>query len=740
MIEAGLMNSCRLQTFILLLLLSMPFPALGTGHPTLLISPEGAARMAGQLADYPIFQRQYQRIKSTVDGRLNEDVVVPAPRDAGGGYTHEKHKSNYKAIHDAGLMYLLTGEMKYASYVRDVLTAYADMYPALGSHPVKKSSSPGRLFWQSLNEAVWLLYSIQGYDAVYGALNEDERRKIEQGLFVPMATFLSDGQPGTFDRIHNHGTWANAAVGMTGYVLGREDFVQKSLYGLDRSGKSGFLRQLDELFSPDGYYNEGPYYQRYALMPFVVFAQAIQHNNPDLGIFQYRDGVLLKAIYTTIQLSYNGLFFPLNDAIKDKGLDTTELLYAVAIAYGMNGDPALLSIAQLQGRVVLTDDGLSLARGLAERQAIPFPYKSMLFRDGAKGDRGGLVVLRSGDEPGHQALVMKNTAQGLGHGHFDKLSWLYYDNNREIVSDYGAARFLNVESKNGGAYLPENTSWAKQTIAHNTLVVDEESHFNGKLGVAEFQSPQILAFSLKENVELVSAAMTGAYGDVDFVRTMAMIRAPELEFPIILDVLKAMGEEQHQYDLPLHYQGHLVNVNFPLKAHTRQLNTLGDDNGYQHMWVRAEGQVRTEADLAQITWLEGNRFYTQTLPGNKNQRFFFTTLGASDPNFNLREENAIVQRQTGRAEHTFVSVLEAHGEYNGVLEYTLNSYSQIADLELVRSGAIDIVRLETTTGQQWALAIAYGANDATISRIHYDGREFEWKGYYQLFELSPNEK
>src|SRR3546814_10351649 len=65
------------------------------------------------------------------------------------------------------------------------------------------------------------------------------------------------------------------------------------------------------------------------------------------------------------------------------------------------------------------------------------------------------------------------------HGHFDRLGWLYYDETGAVVTDYGAARFLNVEAKHGGRYLPENDSWASTTIAHNTLVVDEQSHFAG---------------------------------------------------------------------------------------------------------------------------------------------------------------------------------------------------------------------------------------------------------------------
>ncbi|WP_205932275.1 hypothetical protein, partial [Pseudomonas viridiflava] len=52
----------------------------------------------------------------------------------------------------------------------------------------------------------------------------------------------------------------------------------------------------DQLFPPDGYYEEGPYYQRYALAPFILFANAVQRNEPERGIFKRRDGVLLKAV------------------------------------------------------------------------------------------------------------------------------------------------------------------------------------------------------------------------------------------------------------------------------------------------------------------------------------------------------------------------------------------------------------------------------------------------------------
>ena len=47
------------------------------------------------------------------------------------------------------------------------LDKYAKLYPTIGLHPQAKDQTPGRLFWQSLNETVWLLHTIQAYDCIY---------------------------------------------------------------------------------------------------------------------------------------------------------------------------------------------------------------------------------------------------------------------------------------------------------------------------------------------------------------------------------------------------------------------------------------------------------------------------------------------------------------------------------------------------------------------------------------------
>lgn len=716
--------------------------AIAKTSPNLVITTADVENMRAAITQEGQFKATFIAVKSSVDEQIAQPIIVPLPKDGGGGYTHERHKKNYKLMYDAGVVYQLTQDQKYASYVRDMLLEYAQLYPTLPPHPKRKigKQNPGKLFWQSLNEAMWLVYTSQAYDLILTSLSSQEIATIEQGLFRPIVKFLSVDSPETFNKVHNHGTWTTAAVGMTGYVLGEQEWVEQALYDLEKSGKGGFLKQLDELFSPQGYYNEGPYYQRFALLPFVTFAKAIQTNQPERKIFEYRDGIILKAIDTTIQLSYNKLFFPINDAIKSKGIDTIELVNGVTIAYGFTGDKGLLDIAKQQGQIVLTGDGLKVAQALDNKLEQPYHFKSVAFGDGSDGTQGALVIMRQ-NVKGEQAVLFKPAAQGLGHGHFDKLTWQFYDRGEEIVSDYGAARFLNVEAKYGGRYLPENDTWAKHSVAHNTVVVDETTHFNADVEVGNANYPELLFFEKTDNVIISSARIDSAYKGVSLTRTMALINTPtqnDTEQPksLVVDIFDVKSKEQHQYDLPVHYKGHLINTDFELNTNLTSLSVLGKDNGYQHLWLKSQAQPK--AGLSQITWLNDNgRFYTNSSIMDGEATFLFTQIGANDPLFNLRNENAFINRKAKAKNHTFVSVLETHGEYNPSKEFTIEAVSKVQQLTHHTFNNIEVIVIQFSDEERFLLAFNSTDNidKKQKNTFSFNGSKYQFDGRFKLFDI-----
>ena len=710
---------------IALLLAAATLPAVPVSAQT----PPAASAQAFA----PLFAAEIERAKTSVEASIKAGVNVPVPKDPGGGFTHEQHKRNYRTIFEGGQLYRLTGDVRYRDHVRDLLLAYADLYPGLGPHPAKANQSAGRLFWQSLNDSVFLVNAVQGYAEIRDALSAADRKRIDDQVIRPMAHFLSDGSPEVINRIHNHATWAAAGVGLSGYLLGDRDLVDKALLGLDKSGKAGFLRQLGLLFSPDGYYAEGPYYQRYALQPFVVFAAAIAANDPGRKIFEYRDGIVLKAIRTAIDVTHDGTFLPINDAMPDKSLRTEELYHAVAIAYGATKDPTFLSIADWQGHTVLTPAGQAMAADLAAGKAKPWPFGSRSLSDGPEGKDGALVLLRTKADPTGPLLVAKNTVQGMGHGHFDRLGWLYYDETGAVVTDYGAARFLNVEAKRGGRYLPENDSWASATIAHNTLVVDEQSHFGGDWKAGEKSGTRQLAASLEGPTRYAIGEIDSAYKDVKIRRALLLVEIDGLANPLTLDILHGTGSGRHRYDLPLHFSGHIIDSDIAFDRKLAERPVLGKANGYEHLWIDGEG---TKTGKARLTWMQGSRFYSYHMLPPAGARFIVAESGANDPEFNLRREPALIQRVDGAADATFVSLLEPHGAYDASAETVVASGARVSALEHRKEKGADLVLITLVDGRRIAVAVADDVTAGAKHSVIADGRTLAWTGPVGRLDLA----
>jgi len=684
-------------------------------HPSIMLTKKNVAAIKAGLSKYPLLRSSYEEVKKVADKAIASTINVPAPVDGGGGITHEQHKENYKQAVACGVVYQLSGEKKYAEHLKNMLLKYAAVYNTWPRHPKRKQEPGGKMFWQNLNDCVWLVYMIQGYDCIYDYINKDDRKKIEEDLFASVVKELSDVNNKIFNLIHNHATWSTAAVGMTGYVLGKKEWVEMALKGSAKDGKTGFLRQVDELFSPDGYYAEGPYYLRYAIQPFIIFSRAIQQYQPELKIYEYRNGLLKKAVQTDLQCTYtNKVFLPINDALKDKTYESEELVYAVDIAYGdMNGSDDLLDIARQQGRVIISDAGLRVAKAIAEGKTKPFVYKPMWINDGADGKSGGVGLMRSGPNTNHTLALLKAGTQGMGHGHFDKLNMIFFDNNVEVMTDYGAVRFLNVETKTGGGYTKENDSWAKQTIAHNTVTVDKKTQYNGDWEYAEKFHPELLRFEANNTFQVSSAMDTNAYPGVKMLRTLVFFKPEKAESPILLDVFRLRSNQEHQYDLPFWYLGHITNTPFPIKNNNTQLNTLGSNNGYQHIWLTATGKPK--GNIGQVTLLNNRKFYTTTFLADSSMQVQFALLGAGDPQMNLRNEKAFILSVPKAANHTFVNVVEPHGANNPIAEFTVGFMPVVKDLKLVKdTDEVSVVQFSYNT-RVYTVTINYNNQQSFIT-------------------------
>jgi hypothetical protein len=705
-------------------------------HPSVFITKAEAAQIRAAEGKYPLLDRALAEARGTVDAALGRPMDTPPPGEAG-GYAHERHKQNYREMQAAGLLYQITGDPKYARFVRDLLEKYAVLYPTLGAHPLNKNQSAGKLFHQALNEANWLVATSIAYDCVYDAIEPAERARIETNVLRPMAEWLSSEHAEEFDRIHNHGTWATASVGLLGYVIGDTSYVNRALYGTKRDKTGGFLRQLDLLFSPDGYYMEGPYYIRYALLPFFQFAEAVNRRQPAIRMYAYRDSILKKALYSAMQTAYpNGVFAPINDASRSMSIVSPEVVLANDLAYQRYGANAnLLGAAGIQNTVVLNGAGLAVARAAAQSKAA-MSFGSIEFTDGPDGKRGGLGILRSGSGREATMLLMKYGVHGQGHGHFDKLHFTFFDGGREVVPDYGFSRWINVEPKFGGRYLPENDSYAMQTIAHNTVTVDQATQNQANEKADEAVWPERHFFDGRNaNVQAMSARADKLYPGVGMQRTMFLLTDARLPYPVVLDLYRIASGAEHTYDYPLHFRGQLVTTNAKLDVQTTQRRTLGTQFGYEHLWN--EGSARADSAV-QMTWLDGNRYYSITTSGAPGSEMILGRTGAADPNFNLIVEPLLIVRRKA-SDATFASVIEPHGYFNELEERSLDARPSIANVQVLASTAEGtVVQVEGKGGLRWTVMVTNGPASTTARHTITAGAQtYTWTGNFNVQGLQP---
>ncbi len=675
--------------------------------------------------------------KQDVDAFMQLPLDVPGHGEAG-GYEHNRHKQNYTYMNLAGRLFLVTKEEKYANFVKELLAIYAEKYLTFDFHVQKNTNPTGRLFHQILNEHCWLLFTSLAYSCVASTMTEEERSTVVERIFEPMLDMFTVKYAHDFDRIHNHGIWAVAAVGICGLAIGKREYLDMSVYGIERNETGGFLAQISELFAPSGYYMEGPYYHRYAIRPTCVFAEVIHRHMPEVDIYNFKGQVIGNTVQAMLSTAYpNGEFPALNDSSRTMGITDMGVQVAVSVySKHYELDENILGMAKIQDRVWMHSCGLELSKAYeetSEKHEINMPFwPSVELNEGPDGHFGAQGFIRMQDKKGDVSQLVMNYGQhGMGHGNFDTLGITFFNRGQEVLREYGFCRWVNVEPKFGGRYLDENKSYARQTIAHNAVTVDEQCQNNFDVERADKVHGLPHFFKVNDtNINGMSAFANDHYDGLDMQRSVFMLKLDELESPLLLDLYRVVGEGEHQYDYSHQYEGQIVRTNFEYKAN-KELNTLGSDFGYQHLWNVASGAAN---DTALVSWLQNNTYYTWLgTSSNANNEVIFTRTGANDPSFNLRSEPAFILRSKGPST-LFASVLETHGYFNEEFEQSVNARGVVKNIQVIGHTVVgSVVEIQTEHSNVTVMiSNQFGATENTAHTVELNGKSYNWTGFYSL--------
>ncbi|GGP54977.1 hypothetical protein GCM10009347_22170 [Shewanella algicola] len=713
-------------------------------YQPLLLNFDEAAQLRQSLNTKTLLGKALTRdIVQTDEYMTSVGIEVPGHGE-GGGYEHNRHKQNYIHMDLAGRLFLITQEDKYRNYIVDMLTAYATVYPTLESNVSRDSNPPGKLFHQTLNENMWMLYASCAYSCIYHTLDESQKCHIEDNLLKQMIDMFVVTYAHDFDIIHNHGLWAVAAVGICGYAINDQASVDKALYGLKLDKVSGgFLEQLDQLFSPDGYYMEGPYYHRFSLRPIYLFAEAIERRQPEIGIYQFNDSVIKTTSYAVMSTAFpDGTLPALNDSSKTISINDEGVIMATSVCYHRyEQNDTLLSMANHQQDVWVHISGLTLSNAVNDTKDIkPFSWGSLFVTDGPEGEKGGVGILRHRDAKNDDTMALIWFGQhgsdhqyhsALDHGHYDGLHLSVFNRGQEVLHDYGFGRWVNVEPKFGGRYIPENKSYCKQTVAHNTVTVDQKTQNNFDTARAESKFGQKHFFKADDSsLQGMSGRISGYYDGADMQRSIIIAELAEFEKPLVIDVYRITADQPHQYDLPVHYSGQIIRTDFDYQTEST-LKPLGADNGYQHLWNVGSGHV---SGSSLLSWLHGNSYYSLVSSATPDSKVIFARTGANDPDFNLRSEPAFILRQSGQ-NHVFASVLETHGYFNESIEASVGARGLVSKVDVVgHNDTATVINIITTSGNGYTVVISNLSGDALdgLHTVEFNGKTYQWQGAFAV--------
>ncbi|OCH17378.1 chondroitin lyase [Aliivibrio sp. 1S165] len=711
-------------------------------YQPLLLNFDEAAELRKELGKDSLLGKALTRDMKQTDAYMAEVGIEVPGHGEGGGYEHNRHKQNYIHMDLAGRLFLITEESKYRDYIVDMLTAYATVYPTLESNVSLDSNPPGKLFHQTLNENMWMLYASCAYSCIYHTISEEQKRLIEDDLLKQMIEMFVVTYAHDFDIVHNHGLWAVAAVGICGYAINDQESVDKALYGLKMDKVSGgFLAQLDQLFSPDGYYMEGPYYHRFSLRPIYLFAEAIERRQPEIGIYEFNDSVIKTTSYSVFKTAFpDGTLPALNDSSKTISINDEGVIMATSVCYHRyEQTETLLGMADHQQDVWVHSSGQTLSNAVEQADEIkPFNWGSLFVTDGPEGEKGGVSILRHRDEKDDDTMALIWFGQhgsdhqyhsALDHGHYDGLHLSVFNRGHEVLHDYGFGRWVNVEPKFGGRYIPENKTYCKQTVAHNTVTVDQKTQNNFDTALAESKFGQKHFFIADDqSLQGMSGTISDYYTGVDMQRSIILADLPEFEKPLVIDVYRIEADAEHDYDLPVHHSGQIIRTDFDYQVEST-LRPLGEDNGYQHLWNVGSGKVEGSS---LVSWLHDSSYYSLVTSAVEGSEVIFARTGANDPDFNLKSEPALILRQSGQ-NHVFASVLETHGYFNESIEASVGARGLVKAVSVVGHNPIGtVIRIETTSGNTYHYGISNQAEDAqqALHSVEFGGNTYTWNGSF----------
>ncbi len=629
--------------------------AVPSAHPRLMADSSEIARAKQWIGQYQWYRAIFDANRSTVDRFIQHGPIFVSPikqtyqyqpyscpkhdvellyeefrphehrcpRDTTEIYRGAKYDASWAGWYNRrlashlvwmGMLWQTTGNEKYAEAGRDILLKFADLYL---QYPTDNTIlGPAHVFFGTLSESFWGVDMAYGYDFLYDykGFTAADRKKIKDELFYPLAKITQQFP----ESASNRQLWYNNVSAAVGFLYGDHELINFAL-----KGKYGFDWQLGSALPESGFWPEWSGYHFVALRGMIHLAEMARHNGMDLYHRGIAGRTMKKMFDAPFRIITPNFEFPRS---KDSGGGRI-LEYATfyEIGYSVYRDPmylALLTLTGLQrGKQVVgeesgaheTENPISLFNVVPDLPT----YRADIYPEQSTDLEGnGFAVLRNGTGKDRRYLYLDYGIMGGEHGHPDRLQMGYYALGRNWIVDPLNEMYFN----------PNLQLWYRQSIAHNTVVLDQTSQ-TWTNGYYRF-------FGVLPGLQVASGASSTEYPGAELTRTLLQVD------DYFIDLCNIHAREPRLIDWPLHSFGKLTvdGINFRPEPADRfgkqpgipgydQLTEIAsgktgdsweavfEDEDGQHLVVRAIGEKGTQVFKAISPRLGG--FYKQMVSDPK---------------------------------------------------------------------------------------------------------------------------
>jgi len=500
------------------------------------------------------------------------------------------------------VLWRVDGNEIHRETVRRILLEYAARYEFYGTCP-RPGVNPGVATYTTLDESVWIIPLAWAFSLIRETLPAVESEGIVARLLVPAAEHLVRRRYGV---IHNFTCWHNAAIATLGRVAGRADLVRFAL-----EGDLGQRAQLRQGMLGDGLWFEGSMsYHFYSVWAILMSALACRHD-PGTDISSQVE--VRKSLLAPIQCAYpDGTLPATNDCWYFTSI-LGECCHGVPpapdfyeIGFALQGEPAFAATLHRAYQARPRDSVYALLFG-----AETLPPVAEADRTSINLPDSGLAILRPAEGVD---LLLKYGPHGGGHGHPDKLSLTGWAHGWRFSPDLGTPGY-------GVASLE---TWYRQTLSHNTVLLDGESQPAAHGRLERFDPNAVVAAVEWEGVKL---------------RRVVQAR-PEY----FIDGFEVECAAPRRIDWIYHNAGGLS-----CDAPGQPVPAIQGGVAYQHLGGICE---RTTAGLVQVHWRDGSFGLTLWMPGSVGEQVF---TGLSPANPPTTQSGFVLRRRHG-SRAVFVSV------------------------------------------------------------------------------------